>query len=291
MSKRFLSLLMVLMLCLSVPPSAAFAEKAQTEPPSVQEQQEPDLSATENKQQEPGLSATVQEQQETETLPAVQSGFIYLSSGSTAEDLIGGALNVISDGVTVSEVGNYTVTVVCETKDSIYSGSADYIINPKPISDVDLHLYEDSFTYNGGGQKLNITLKMNSTDLTENDDYTVPYPTDMTSVGTKVTKIEDIGNFNGEKTVNYQINEATVKVKPKDISKIYGKPPVFALESQIPLTTEAELETLANSATFESEGAELTAHVNENGYVISVRLTRTPNSDLNPNLILEVDGT
>ena len=242
-------------------------------------------------QQEPDLSATVQEQQEVETLPAVQSGFIYPSSGSTAEYLIGGALNVISGGVTVSEVGNYTVTVVCETKDTIYSGLADYTINPKPISNVDLHLDEDSFTYNGGGQKPNITLKMNSTDLTENDDYTVTYPTDMTSVETKVIIIEGIGNFNGEKTVNYQINEATVKVKPKDISKIYGKTPVFALESQSPLTTEAELETLANSATFESEGAELTAHVNENGYVISVRLTRNPNSGLNPNLIFEVDGT
>lgn len=242
-------------------------------------------------QQEPDLSATVQEQQEVETLPAVQSEFIYPSSGNTAEDLIGGALNVISDGVTASEVGNYTVTVVCETKDTIYSGLADYTINPKPISNVDLHLDEDSFTYNGGGQKPNITFKMNSTDLTENDDYTVTYPTDMTSVEIKVIIIEGIGNFNGEKTVNYQINEATVKVKPKDISKIYGKTPVFALESQSPLTTEAELKTLANSATFESEGAELTAHVNENGYVISVRLTSNPNSGLNPNLIFEVDGT
>ena len=190
-----------------------------------------------------------------------------------------------------AEAGDYTVTVVCETKDTIYSGSADYTINPKPISDVDSYLDKTGFTYNGGEQKPNLTVKMNDTVFRESIDYTVTYPTDMTSAGTKEIKISGIGNFSGEKTVSYQINKATVKVKPKNISKIYGTEPKFMLESDSPLITEAELEKVVASAMFTSGGTEKTAPVTANGYVISAQLASSENTDINLSLIFEVDGT
>lgn len=61
MSKRFLSLLMSLVLCFSMLPSAALSENTDTAPTAVQEQQET------------YTLATGQEHQETEALPAVQS--------------------------------------------------------------------------------------------------------------------------------------------------------------------------------------------------------------------------
>ena len=196
------------------------------------------------------------------------------------------------DGTPLAEAptaaGEYTVTVVCETKDTTYSGSADYIINPKPISDVDSYLDKTGFTYNGNEQKPAVTVKMNDTGLVENTDYTVTYPTDMADVGTKDIKIKGIGNFSGEKTVSYQINKATVKVKPKDISKVYGSEPKFKLESESDLITADELDKAAESAAFTSGGAAKIAPVTADGYIISVQLLGTYEPK---NLILEVDGT
>ena len=62
MRKRVLSLFMALVFCFSLLPPAAFAEKTETEPITVQEQQEPNDSAA------------MQEQQEPTALPAAQSG-------------------------------------------------------------------------------------------------------------------------------------------------------------------------------------------------------------------------
>lgn len=187
-----------------------------------------------------------------------------------------------------TEAGDYTVTVVCETKDTIYSGSADYTISPKPISDVDSYLDKDIFTYNGGEQKPVVTADMNGNALMENKDYTVIYPTNMTDVGTKDIKIKGIGNFSGEKTVSYQIEKATVKVNPKNISKVYGDEPKFKLESDSPLITADELDKAADSATFTSDGAAKTAPVTANGYTISVQLSGRDEPD---NITLEVGGT
>ena len=195
------------------------------------------------------------------------------------------------DGTKLAEAptaaGDYTVTVVCETKDTIYSGSADYSISLKPISDVTIKLSEDKFIYSGGEQKPMVTLEMNGKDLAESKDYTVIYPNDMTNAGTKEIKILGIGNFSGEKTVSYQINKATIKVKPKDISKVYGDEPKFKLESKSSLITEQELETFANAAKFTSDGAAKTAPVTADGYKVSAQLAEGETD----NLILEVDGT
>ena len=189
----------------------------------------------------------------------------------------------------VSDSGEYTVVFTPDDQETYVekvTKKVNVTIRPKPIDDVSLTLDKDSFTYNGGEQKPTITVKMNDTDLVENTDYTVTNLTDMTNVGTKEIKIKGMGNFNGEKTVSYRIDKATVKVKPKNITKIYGGEPVFALESESTLITADELAEVEKTVKFTSDGAAKTAPVTEGGYEISAQLTNKETD----NLILEVEG-
>ena len=186
-----------------------------------------------------------------------------------------------------TETGEYTVTVICETKDTVYSGSADFAITQRPISDLTVSLDKYSFIYNGAEQKPTVTAEMNDAALTENDDYTVIYPTDMTNAGTKEIKVRGMGNFSGEKIMSYRIDKATVNVRPKDITKIYGGEPVFGLVGGGGLITDKELADLADNAEFTSDGAAKTAPVTENGYEISAKLKNNETD----NLIINVSGT
>ena len=70
MSKRFLSLLLSLVLCFSLMPPAAFAEDTETKSAAVLERQDADPSA---EREETDTSAEEQKQQKTEALPSVQS--------------------------------------------------------------------------------------------------------------------------------------------------------------------------------------------------------------------------
>ena len=189
----------------------------------------------------------------------------------------------------VSDSGEYTVVFTPDDQETYVekvTKKVNVTIRPKPIDDVSLTLDKDSFTYNGGEQKPTITVKMNDADLVENTDYTVTNLTDMTNVGTKEIKIKGMGNFNGEKTVSYRIDKATVKVKPKNITKIYGGEPVFALESESTFITADELAEVEKTVKFTSDGTAKTAPVTEGGYEISAQLT----SKETDNLILEVEG-
>ena len=150
-----------------------------------------------------------------QTLGVTMTGFTYGDPASTpAYTAPEGTLETnvtyaTKDGTPLAKeptaAGDYTVTVVCETKDTTYSsGLIAYTINPKPIGDISLTLDKDSFIYNGSAQKPVVTAKMNDTELADTD-YTVTYPTDMTNIGTKVLKVEGHGNFTGEKELPYTI--------------------------------------------------------------------------------------
>ncbi len=120
-----------------------------------------------------------------------------------------------------TDAGEYTVKVECETKDTIYSGSKDYKINRRAISDITFVPDKNSFTYNGNEQKPNVSAKMNAADLTEKD-YTAIYPADMTNAGKKEIIINGIGNFSGSTNVVYNIKKADLTVTVNDVSREYG---------------------------------------------------------------------
>ena len=113
-------------------------------------------------------------------------------------------------------VGTATATV---TGKGNYSGtrSVNFTINPKPLTDGMVALSSTSFTYNGSEQKpvVSVTDTDNNMPLTQNTDYTVTYPADAISQGTKTVTIRGIGNYTGEITKDYTIgllslNDASV---------------------------------------------------------------------------------
>lgn len=113
-------------------------------------------------------------------------------------------------------VGTATATV---TGKGNYSGtrSVNFTINQKPLTDGMVALSSTSFTYNGSEQKpvVSVTDTDNNMPLTQNTDYTVTYPADAISQGTKTVTIRGIGNYTGEITKDYTIgllslNDASV---------------------------------------------------------------------------------
>ena len=103
-------------------------------------------------------------------------------------------------------VGTATATI---TGKGNYSGtrSVNFTINPKPLTDGMVALSSTSFIYSGSEQKpvVSVTDTDNNMPLTQNTHYTVTYPTDAISQGTKTVTIRGIGNYTGEITKNYTI--------------------------------------------------------------------------------------
>ena len=103
-------------------------------------------------------------------------------------------------------VGTATATV---TGKGNYSGtrSVNFTINPKPLTDGMVALSSTSFTYNGSEQKpvVSVTDTDNNLPLIQGTHYTVTYPTDAISQGTKTVTIRGIGNYTGVITKDYSI--------------------------------------------------------------------------------------
>ncbi len=110
-----------------------------------------------------------------------------------------------------TQAGNYTVHVTYETRDTIYTGSDDFVIRPKDISSLITVTLGDALTYNGTEQTQTVTevydanagYTFNETeyDITGNKqtDASIYYSLDITGKG----------NFTGTKTVSYTIAKAT----------------------------------------------------------------------------------
>ncbi len=109
-----------------------------------------------------------------------------------------------------TQAGTYTVYVTYETKDTIYTGSDDFVINPKYIASNITVTLGEALTYNGTEQTQMVT---------EVRDKTAGYnfsAAEYTITGNKQTNagyysldITGIGNFTGTKTVSYEIAKAT----------------------------------------------------------------------------------
>lgn len=109
-----------------------------------------------------------------------------------------------------TQAGTYTVYVTYETKDTIYTGSDDFVVNPKYIASNITVTLGEALTYNGTEQTQMVT---------EVRDKTADYnfsAAEYTITGNKQTNagyysldITGIGNFTGTKTVSYEIAKAT----------------------------------------------------------------------------------
>ena len=185
------------------------------------------------------------------------------------------AINVGKKTITVTGYGNFGGTTELE-----------YEITPctqTPL--IDLELPENGYVYDGTDKTPSVTVKVNGTVLTEGKDYEVSYKNNK-NAGTASVMITSKGNYEfSEFEKEFTINKANIKVKPKDVTKTYGKEAAFALEYDSELITYEELMQVTNPV-FTSDGATANAPVNETGYEISVLLTNNETD----NLTFAIDG-
>ena len=101
--------------------------------------------------------------------------------------------------VTVTGIGDYSGT------QTVY-----FTINPKALTMAMVMLSSPSFTFNGNEQKPTVTVKDGGTTLSVDKDYTVTWPADMASQGTKTITITGIGNYSGTLEPTYTVGLKSV---------------------------------------------------------------------------------
>ena len=181
--------------------------------------------------------------------------------------------------------GEYTLTI---TANGNFKGEKiqTFIIERKTVTaNVTVN---GTYTYNGNAiEPTDITAKDGDT-LIPTNEYTMSYAKN-TDAGKATVTLNDKagGNYAVSGTGEFTINKANINVKPKNITKVYGKEPSFELESDSPLIKPNELADFTANAKFTSDGAAKNADVTDGGYEISAVL----NKNETKNLILTVSGT
>ena len=121
--------------------------------------------------------------------------------------------------------GSYTVKVQYETVDHIYTGTADFTIDPKSISKAEFTLDSTKQIYDNTAKTPAVSdVKVDGTVLTENTDYTVSY-TNNTDAGTATVTITGVGNYKDSVSEGFTIqqgNDPTYAV-PQNLKATYGQ--------------------------------------------------------------------
>lgn len=102
------------------------------------------------------------------------------------------------------KAGNYTVYLTYETKDTIYTGSDDFVINPRTI--YGYVTLGDTLTYNGSPQTQKIEVVKYEDYIFSEEDYDV-IDNVQTNAGNYWLTIKGKGNFTGEFTYKYTIKK------------------------------------------------------------------------------------
>ena len=113
-----------------------------------------------------------------------------------------------------TDAGEYVVNVVCETATHIYTGHANFKINPKSISNM-LQPITGTYTYTGGVQKPTAVVIDGTKTLVEGTDYTVSYGTNVHVYQAATVSVDGIGNYTGTFSRNFKIQP-----KPIDIEDV-----------------------------------------------------------------------
>ena len=129
------------------------------------------------------------------------------SSGYTVKyGTVAGTYN-LNDSPMYTNTGTYTIyyQISANGYDPL-EGSSNVQINKKNISSCTTTLSATSYIYDGTSKTPTVSVVCGSRTLIENTDYTVTYPTDTTSVGSKTVTINSKGNnYIGSVTKNYSI--------------------------------------------------------------------------------------
>ena len=110
--------------------------------------------------------------------------------------------------------GEYVVNVLCETATHIYTGHADFKIEPKSISNM-LQPITGTYEYTGTPQKPTAVVKDGEVTLVEGKDYNVRYGTNVHVFEAATVYVDGIGNYTGTFSRNFKIQP-----KPIDIEDV-----------------------------------------------------------------------
>ena len=109
------------------------------------------------------------------------------------------------------DVGFYKVTAKYAGNDNYKEeeDSDEFTITAKKLTTEMVSLSQTSFTYTGNEQKPDVTVKDGTTDLVENTDYTLTWPTGCTDAGTYTVRVTGKGNYTSVISKNYTIDKYT----------------------------------------------------------------------------------
>ena len=103
-----------------------------------------------------------------------------------------------------TKAGSYPVTVIYETKPTVYTGVADFVIYPQSLANAEVELDKEEFIYDGFRKTVNAAVKIKGGTLTKNVDYTVSGAS-ATNVGTYTVTVTGRGNYTGTVTAVFTI--------------------------------------------------------------------------------------
>lgn len=122
-----------------------------------------------------------------------------LTKGKDYEVTYSDNVNAGTATVTVTGIGNYGGT-----------RRVTFTIVPKDLVADEIQLSQTSFKFNGTEQRPIVTVTDGSKTLKEKIEFTVDYPIDTKSQGTKTLTITGIGNYKGTETRTYTIGSLTI---------------------------------------------------------------------------------
>lgn len=133
-----------------------------------------------------------------------------------------------------TNAGKYTVTATCEDANYIYTGSAQFEIKPKALTDAMLTIQSSGFVYNGQNQSPAYEVKDGTAALNANAHYDVTGGSTGKDAGAYTLRITGKGNYTGSAEQSWSIRELPVK-----ISAAIFQPRAYAKENY-----SAELDAL-----------------------------------------------
>ena len=113
-------------------------------------------------------------------------------------------------------VGNYTVKVTFETAFSVYTGTADFTISPKSLTQEMVSSIQDQ-TYCANAWEPDVVVTDGNKTLVKNSDYTVSY-TDNINAGTAKVKVTGQGNYKGTAEATFVIDPAPLTITGAEVA-------------------------------------------------------------------------
>ena len=112
--------------------------------------------------------------------------------------------------------GNYTVKVTFETAFSVYTGTADFTISPKSLTQKMVSSIQDQ-TYCANAWEPDVVVTDGNKTLVKNSDYTVSY-TDNINAGTAKVKVTGQGNYKGTAEATFVIDPAPLTITGAEVA-------------------------------------------------------------------------